>query len=68
MVVAFRSHNLQLPVTRDAYLENAGGLPPDQRKGRFVEEIVEALLIDLAVAVIGIVFGRLLKKVGVLPS
>lgn len=39
-----------------------------KRKGRFVEEIVEGLLIDLAVAVIGIVFGRLLKKLGVLPS
>jgi large-conductance mechanosensitive channel len=37
-------------------------------RGRFVEEIVEGLLIDLAVAVIGIVFGRLLKKLGVLPS
>ena len=37
-------------------------------RGRFVEEIVEGLLIDLTVAVIGIVFGRLLKKLGVLPS
>ena len=37
-------------------------------KGRFVEEIVEGLLIELAVAVVGIVFGRLLKKLGVLPS
>jgi hypothetical protein len=33
-----------------------------------VEEIVEGLLVDLAVAVIGIVFARLLKKIGVLAS
>lgn len=33
-----------------------------------MEEIVEGLVIDLAVAVIGIVFGRLLKKLGVLAS
>jgi hypothetical protein len=49
-------------------LRAVGGLQLGQRKGRFVEEIVEGLLIDLAVAVIGIVVGRLLKKLGVLPS
>jgi hypothetical protein len=33
-----------------------------------VEELVVHLLIDVVVAVVGILFGRLLNKLGILPA
>jgi hypothetical protein len=56
----------------DPYREMVGTVPGEvkrnKRKGHFVEELVVHLLIDVVVAVVGILFGRLLNKLGILPA
>jgi hypothetical protein len=40
----------------------------DKRKGFVVEELVVQVLIEVAVAVVAILFGQLLRKIGLVSS
>ncbi|MCW3043693.1 MAG: hypothetical protein JWL57_1851 [Actinobacteria bacterium] len=39
-----------------------------KRKGLVVEELVVQVLIEVAVAVVALLFGQLLKKIGLVPA
>ena len=70
------SRNRRVPFTQPSAPCHLGPLPwtsgecpvEAKRKGFVVEELVVQVLVEVAVAVIAILFGQLLKKIGLVPA